>query len=662
MAPTNLINLEQGSISFGIRQVLDNVSLGVNAGDRIGVVGLNGGGKTTLLEILTGVAEPDTGRVSRVSDLRMAVVTQRTELAADTVGEAVVGGLGLAVHEWAGDARVRAVLDGIGIHDLGLETPVADLSGGERRRVSLAAALVQDLDLLVLDEPTNHLDVEGVQWLADHLVGRSSALVVVTHDRWFLDTVATRTWEVVDGRVEQYEGGYNDWVFARAERDRQAAATESRRQNLMRKELAWLRRGAPARTSKPRYRIEAAEALIKDVPPPRDSLQLSSFAARRLGKVVVELEDARLDAPDGRTLVDDLTWRLAPGERIGLVGVNGSGKTTLLRALAGAAPLAAGRRKEGKTVRIGWLKQELDDLPLDQRVLEAIEDVATRVSFGKDELTASQLAERLGFSPARQRTPVGDLSGGERRRLQLTRVLMDEPNVLLLDEPTNDLDIDTLRQLEDLLDGWPGTMVVISHDRYLVERICDSVWALFGDGRLTNLPRGIDEYLERRRAAGAAGDSGKVSRAAGAGGAAGATGGAGGAAGATGGAGGSAGAAGGARGAAGGGAASGAAGSGSGSAAGAGGAGGSAAGAGGAGSGLSSAEERALTKEMSKIERQMGKLDSREAELHREMAAVSEGAMDTEKLAALDRELKDVSAEKDALEERWMELGEQLEG
>ncbi|MCT1432733.1 ABC-F family ATP-binding cassette domain-containing protein [Dietzia maris] len=615
MAPTNLINLEQCSVSFGIRQVLDNVSLGVNAGDRIGVVGLNGGGKTTLLEILTGVAEPDSGRVSQVSGLRIAVVTQRTELAADTVGQAVVGGLGLAVHEWAGDARVRAVLDGIGIHDLGLDTPVADLSGGERRRVSLAAALVQDLDLLVLDEPTNHLDVEGVQWLADHLVARSSALVVVTHDRWFLDTIATHTWEVVDGHVEQYEGGYNDWVFARAERDRQAAATESRRQNLMRKELAWLRRGAPARTSKPRYRIEAAEALIKDVPPPRDSLQLSSFAARRLGKVVIELEDARLDAPDGRTLVDDLTWRLAPGERVGLVGVNGSGKTTLLRALAGEAPLAAGSRKEGKTIRIGWLRQELDDLPLDQRVLEAIEDVAARVAFGKDELTASQLAERLGFSPARQRTPVGDLSGGERRRLQLTRVLMAEPNVLLLDEPTNDLDIDTLRQLEDLLDGWPGTMVVISHDRYLVERICDSVWALFGDGQLTNLPRGIDEYLERRRVAGAAGDSGKVSRstpgavAASAGGSV------------------------------------------------AGGADGSA-----TAPALSAAEERALTKEMSKIERQMGKLDKREAELHKAMADVSAGAMDTEKLAALDRELKDVSAEKDTLEERWMELGEQIEG
>ena len=644
MAPTNLINLEQGSVSFGIRQVLDNVSLGINAGDRIGVVGLNGGGKTTLLEVLTGVAEPDTGRVSRVGGLRLAVVTQRTEIAADTVGEAVIGGLGLDTHEWAGDARIRNVLDGIGIHDLGLDTPVQDLSGGERRRVSLAAALVQDLDLLVLDEPTNHLDVEGVQWLADHLVRRSSALVVVTHDRWFLDTVATRTWEVVDGRVEQYEGGYNDWVFARAERDRQAATTESRRQNLARKELAWLRRGAPARTSKPRYRIEAAEALIKDVPPPRDSLQLSSFAARRLGKVVVELEDVQLDAPDGRTLVEDLTWRLAPGERIGLVGVNGSGKTTLLRALAGEAPLAAGRRKEGKTVRIGWLRQELDDLPLNQRVLEAIEDVATRVAFGSDELTASQLAERLGFTPARQRTPVGDLSGGERRRLQLTRVLMAEPNVLLLDEPTNDLDIDTLRQLEDLLDGWPGTMVVISHDRYLIERICDSVWALFGDGGLTNLPRGIDEYLERRRAAGDAGDSGKVSRFAATG--SGATGGS-----VSGsvngpGAGGSSSSGGG----------SGAGGAGGGTASSSGSAVGSAV------AGLSSGEQRELQKEMSKIERQTRTLDKREVQLHDAMAAAAGEALDTAKLADLDRELKDLVAEKDKLEERWMEIGEQLEG
>ena len=392
------------------------------------------------------------------------------------------------------------MLQGTGVAELGLDTPVGQLSGGERRRVNLAAALVQDLDLVVLDEPTNHLDVEGVQWLADHLLSRKVAVVVVTHDRWFLDTVATLTWEVHDGTVDVYEGGYNDWTFARAERARQADAIEQRRQNLARKELAWLRRGAPARTSKPRYRIEAAEALIKDVPPPRDSVELMAFSKQRQGRVVIELEDARIDAPDGRTLVDRLTWRLAPGERIGLVGVNGSGKTTLLRTLAGEYPLAAGKRIEGQTTRIGWLRQELDDLDPERRVIDAIEDVATYISFGKGELSASQLAERLGFSPKRQRTPVRDLSGGERRRLQLTRVLMAEPNVLLLDEPTNDLDIDTLQELENLLDSWPGTLVVISHDRYLIERIADSTYALFGDGELTNLPGGIQQYLDTRAA------------------------------------------------------------------------------------------------------------------------------------------------------------------
>ena len=633
MAPTNLVNLESVSQSFGIRQVLDSVSLGVNAGDRIGVVGLNGGGKTTLLEILAGVAEPDSGRVSRRGGVSMATVTQKTELdESSTVGEAVVGGLGLATHEWAGDPRVREILDGIGIHDLGLDSPVAQLSGGERRRVALAAALVRDLDVLVLDEPTNHLDVEGVQWLAHHLLRRPSALVVVTHDRWFLDTVASQTWEVVDGAVETYEGGYNDWVFARTERARQAEAAESRRQNLMRKELAWLRRGAPARTSKPRYRIEAAEALIKNVPPPRDSVELAKFATKRLGRIVIELEDVDLQTPDGRTLVEDLTWRLAPGERVGLVGVNGSGKTTLLRALAGEAPLAAGRRVEGKTVSLGWLRQELDDLPTDMRVLDAVEDVATRVNLGRDELSASQLAERLGFSPKRQRTPVRDLSGGERRRLQLTRVLMGEPNVLLLDEPTNDLDIDTLRQLEDLLDSWAGTMVVISHDRYLVERICDSVWALFGDGGLTNLPGGIDEYLRRRAAASAVGDSGKGARAVAASGGPGATGdddpGA------------SAGAVAGVEARSGG------------------------ASQGGASQGgasiLSSAEQRALRKEMSKLERQLAKFDTTEQRLHAQLAEASE-PVDTERLSALDAELRELLAQKEQAEEAWMELGDQLE-
>lgn len=496
----NLVSVENVSKSFGLKTLLDGVSLGVQTGDRIGVVGLNGGGKSTLLKVLTGQEQPDEGRVSQMNDIRVAMVTQEANLnPEDTVADVVLKPLGVETFEWASKSSVRDVLDGLGITELGLDSKVGQLSGGERRRTNLAAALVQELDLLVLDEPTNHLDVEGVQWLADYLLKTKAALVVVTHDRWFLDTVATRTWEVHDGRVDTYEGGYNDWVYARAERARQADAVEQRRRNLARKELAWLRRGAPARTSKPRYRIEAAEALIADVPAPRDTVELMAFSKQRQGKVVIELEDAYIATPDGRDLVRDLTWRLAPGERIGLVGVNGSGKTTLLRVLAGEYALGTGRRIEGKTVRLGWLRQELDDLDPAMRLLDAVESVASYVQFGKKELSASQLAERLGFSAKRQRTPVGDLSGGERRRLQLTRVLMAEPNVLLLDEPTNDLDIDTLQELESLLDSWPGTLVVISHDRYLIERICDSTWALFGDGRLTNLPGGIDEYLRRRR-------------------------------------------------------------------------------------------------------------------------------------------------------------------
>ena len=496
----NLVSVENVSKSFGLKTLLDGVSLGVQTGDRIGVVGLNGGGKSTLLKVLTGQEQPDEGRVSLMNDIRVAMVTQEANLnPEDTVADVVLKPLGVETFEWASKSSVRDVLDGLGITELGLDSKVGQLSGGERRRTNLAAALVQELDLLVLDEPTNHLDVEGVQWLADYLLKTKAALVVVTHDRWFLDTVATRTWEVHDGRVDTYEGGYNDWVYARAERARQADAVEQRRRNLARKELAWLRRGAPARTSKPRYRIEAAEALIADVPAPRDTVELMAFSKQRQGKVVIELEDAYIATPDGRDLVRDLTWRLAPGERIGLVGVNGSGKTTLLRVLAGEYALGTGRRIEGKTVRLGWLRQELDDLDPAMRLLDAVESVASYVQFGKKELSASQLAERLGFSAKRQRTPVGDLSGGERRRLQLTRVLMAEPNVLLLDEPTNDLDIDTLQELESLLDSWPGTLVVISHDRYLIERICDSTWALFGDGHLTNLPGGIDEYLRRRR-------------------------------------------------------------------------------------------------------------------------------------------------------------------
>jgi ATP-binding cassette subfamily F protein uup len=596
---SNLISVEKISKSFGIKHLLDDVSLGVQRGDRIGVVGLNGGGKTTLLEILAGIEPPDSGRVARLTDLRMAVVTQRGELPAGAgVGDVVLGPLGVDEHEWAGDARIRNVLAGIGIDVLGLDTPVADLSGGERRRVALAAALVRELDLLILDEPTNHLDIEGVQWLADHLVSRGSALIVVTHDRWFLDAVATQTWEVQNGTVDSYEGGYNDWIFARAERARLADAAEERRRNLARKELAWLRRGPPARTSKPRYRVEAAEKLIADVPEPRDSVALTAFAKRRLGRIVIELEDARLTTPDGRELITDLTWRLAPGERVGLVGVNGSGKTTLLRALGGEIDVAPGRRVQGQTVSIGWLRQELDDLPTDLRVLAAVQEIADRITVGDKEISAGQLAERLGFSPAKQRTPVGDLSGGERRRLQLTRILMAQPNVLLLDEPTNDLDIDTLQQLEDLLDGWAGTLVVISHDRYLIERICDSTWALFGDGKLTNLPGGIEQYLERRKQIAAAGGAGKIVAAESKPAPAPTS----------------------------------------------------------AGKPRDAAAEREAHKAMKRLERQIEKLDERETSLHAQLA---EAATDPDKLVDLGAELKTVVADKESAEQQWMELAEE---
>ena len=600
------------SLSYGLKPLLDHVSLGINETDRIGIVGLNGGGKTTLLEILTGLQEPDSGRVSRRSNLRFAVVTQRSPLPPGaTVGEAILASQGLDSYEWASDARIRTTMAGLGIGNLGLNTPVEQLSGGEKRRVALAAALIQELDLIVLDEPTNHLDVEGVQWLADHLLSRHCAVVVVTHDRWFLDAIATRTWEVHDGQVDMYDGGYNDWVFARAERARQAAATEQRRQNLMRKELAWLRRGAPARTSKPRYRIEAAEALIEDVPEPRNSAELMKFSAKRLGKTVIDFFDGKLVGPSGDVLVEHLNWMLAPGERIGLVGVNGSGKTTLLRTLAGDYPLAAGKRVQGPTVHIGWLKQELNDLPTDRTVLQAVEDVAGRVTIGKNELTASQLLERLGFQPARQRTPVKDLSGGERRRLQLTRILMDEPNVLLLDEPTNDLDIDTLQQLEDLLDQWAGTLVVVSHDRYLIERICDSTWALFGDGKLTNLPRGIEQYLERR--AEMAENATRLQAAQLGAEAADAT---------------------------------------------------SSQEAQLTAGGLvrGSAEERAVKKDLRRLEHSLEKLRTQEKKLHDKLAtAASATPVDTDLLADLDRELKSVLDEISEVEMEWLEKAETLE-
>ncbi|MFD3957427.1 MULTISPECIES: ABC-F family ATP-binding cassette domain-containing protein [Streptomyces] len=602
----NLVNVEQVSKVYGTRALLDGVSLGVSEGDRIGVVGRNGDGKTTLIRMLAKLEEADTGRVTHNGGLRLGVLTQHDSLDPKaTIRQEVIGDL--ADHEWAGSAKIRDVLTGLfgGLalpgFEHGLDTVIAPLSGGERRRIALAKLLIEEQDLIVLDEPTNHLDVEGISWLAGHLRARRSALVCVTHDRWFLDQVCTRMWDVQRGTVHEYEGGYSDYVFARAERERIAATEEAKRQNLMRKELAWLRRGAPARTSKPRYRIEAANELIADVPPPRDTSELMRFANARLGKTVFDLEDVTVQAGP-KTLLTHLTWQLGPGDRIGLVGVNGAGKTSLLRALAEAARTqgeeqpAAGKIVVGKTVRLAYLSQEVHELNPNLRVLEAVQQVRDRVDLGKGrEMTAGQLCEKFGFTKEKQWTPVGDLSGGERRRLQILRLLMDEPNVLFLDEPTNDLDIETLTQLEDLLDGWPGSMIVISHDRFFIERTTDRVMALLGDRALRMLPRGIDEYLERRQrmeetatpsAAPAPARETSAAPAAPA---------------------------------------------------------------------LSAQEARAAKKELQKVERQLDKISTRETALHKQIA---ENATDFEKVAKLDAELRELVTERDELEMRWLELAE----
>ncbi|WP_244931541.1 ABC-F family ATP-binding cassette domain-containing protein [Nocardioides sp. W7] len=493
----NLLNLERVSKSYGVRPLLNDVSLGISAGERIGIVGRNGDGKTTLLEVMTGLEEPDTGRVSRSRGLIVGYLHQGDELVdTHTVREAVLGGR--EDHEWAADSRTREVVEVL-LAGVALDRPVLGLSGGERRRCSLAALLLGDQDLLVLDEPTNHLDVEAVAWLAQHVANRSSALVVVTHDRWFLDEVCQWTWEVHDGTVDVYEGGYAAFVLAKAERSRQAASSEVRRQNLVRKELAWLRRGAPARTSKPKFRIDAANALIEDVPPPRDRLELQKFATQRLGKDVLDMEDADLVRGD-RVLLRHATWRLGPGDRVGIVGVNGAGKSSVLGLLSGTLAPSAGRVRTGRTVKLRSLTQQLDDLDPDARVLPMVESVRRVTKVADGEITASAMLERFGFTGDRLTARIGDLSGGERRRFQLLLLLLDEPNVLLLDEPTNDLDIETLNVLEDFLDGWPGTLIVVSHDRYFLERVTDSTWALLGDGQISMLPRGVDEYLERRAA------------------------------------------------------------------------------------------------------------------------------------------------------------------
>jgi ATP-binding cassette subfamily F protein uup len=503
--PRNLVNLDSVGKIFAARTILEDVSLGVAAGERIGVVGRNGDGKSTLLRLIAGLEQPDTGLVTRTGDLTLGVLTQADELdGSRTIREELVGGR--ADHEWAADARFRSVLDGllggVGLSRFpeGMDTLVGPLSGGERRRIALAQMLLGSPELLLLDEPTNHLDVEGVDWLARHLASRRGALVVITHDRWFLDAVCMATWEVVDRAVHRYEGGYASYVLARAERDRQEAARDARRRQLLRKELAWLRRGPPARTSKPQFRIDAANDLIADEPEPRDRAELLKFATARLGKTVLELEDVSVRL-GRRAVLRDVTWRLGPGDRVALVGVNGSGKTTLIRVLAGTLAPDSGRVARGQTVRVAHLTQDMGDVPGHLRVLEAVEQVRLRTRLGDGrEMTAGMMCERFGFRGPRGRTPVADLSGGERRRLQLMRLLMDEPNVLLMDEPTNDLDIETLTALEDLLDGWPGTLVVVSHDRYFVERVCDDVYALMGDGGIRHLPGGIDEYVRLRAA------------------------------------------------------------------------------------------------------------------------------------------------------------------
>ena len=496
----NVVNIEEVSKAFDIRPLLDGVSLGVSEGDRIGIVGRNGSGKSTLMKIIAGIEEPDAGRVTKSNSARIGILSQVDIAKADaTVGDVVIGNR--EKHEWARDPLIREIFTGLfgGFDDHLFERLFASLSGGEKRRVGLAKLLIDDLDLILLDEPTNHLDVEGVAWLADHLNKRKDlSLLVVTHDRWFLDAVTDRTWEVVLGKVEEYDGGYSAFVLAKAERSRQASVLDSRRNNLIRKELAWLRRGAPAQTTKPKFRVDAANELISAEPAPRDSAELLKFALNRLGNTVFELHHAVIKAGD-KELIDNLTWNVGPGDRIGIVGVNGAGKTTLMRTLAGLTQPAAGKLVTGITVKIAFLTQHLDELDPTWRLLEAVEKVATHVEIGKGKtLSASQLCERLGFDRDAQWTPVANLSGGERRRLQLTRLLMDSPNVVLLDEPTNDFDIETLTELEDLLDSYGGTLIVISHDRYFLERVCDRFYGLLGDGTLRDLPRGVDQYLEQR--------------------------------------------------------------------------------------------------------------------------------------------------------------------
>jgi ATPase subunit of ABC transporter with duplicated ATPase domains len=612
----HLLNAEAVTVIHGSRTLLDAVSLGMDDGDRVGVVGRNGEGKSTLLRILARRQEPDSGRVTHARGMQLGALWQDDTLDSEqTVRQAVLGEL--ADHEWASVARVRDVLTGLlGGLDAetvgGLDAKFGQLSGGQRRRVGLAKLLIEDHDLVMLDEPTNHLDVEGVAWLAGHLRARwpsgRGGLIVVTHDRWFLDAVCEHIWEVHDGVVDDYDGGYAAYVLTRAERARVAEVTEERRQNTLRKELAWLRRGPPARTSKPQFRIDAAWTLIENEPPPRDKLSLTRMATARLGKDVIDLEDVTLTLGGepgsdraAKTLLDDVTWRIGPGDRIGLVGVNGSGKTTLMRMMTGEVQPTSGRVKRGKTVKTAILSQDVRELAevADLRVQEAVEKVRGSIQIGGKDVTAGQLLEQLGFTKEKVRTVVSSLSGGERRRLQLLRLLMSEPNLLLLDEPTNDLDTDTLAAIEDTLDDWPGTLIVVSHDRYLLERVCDTQVALLGDGKIRDLPGGVEEYLSLRAAMQSGGSAPAAS-------------------------------------------ASPASVSASTDSA-------------PAKPAMSAGDLRAARKELTRLERQISKLTDRETKLHAQMA---EQATDHLAIQTLDAELRTLTAEREALEEQWLEAAE----
>ena len=600
----HLLGAEALHLEYPTRVIFDSVTAGISEGDRIGVVGRNGDGKSTLLSLLAGRIQPDSGRVTRRRGVSVGMLDQGDELdPALTVGQAIVGDV--EQHVWAGDARVRDVLAGL-VNDIRWEATVGELSGGQRRRVALAALLVHDHDILFLDEPTNHLDIEGVAWLAAHLKTRwpatSGGLVVVTHDRWFLDEVSTTTWEVHDRLIEPFEGGYAAYILQRVERDRMAAVAENKRQNLLRKELAWLRRGAPARTSKPKFRMDAAAELIADEPPVRNSVELNQLATARLGKDVVDLLDVTVVYPP-KTVLHEIEWRIAPGERTGILGVNGAGKSTLLGLIAGTVQPTSGRVKQGKTVRIAVLTQqlaELDDIQ-DDRVSAVVASKKTTYLAGGKELSPGQLLERLGFSNAQLSTPVKDLSGGQKRRLQLLLILLDEPNVLILDEPTNDLDTDMLAAMEDLLDSWPGTLIVVSHDRYLIERVTDQQYAVM-DASLRHLPGGVDEYLRLRSAQTAAGGAA-------------------------------------AGGSVGGGAATASAGAGT--------------------PRLSGAALRTAQKEVSAIDRRLTKLADQVAAAHERLAEHDQS--DYEGVGVLSGELRALEDEIATLETRWLELSEQLE-